>query len=157
VLAVGILLLLPRSTPARQGAGILIVLGVLLGAIPSVSGYVSNRYFVVPVVLWLSAGLLLLDDYLRVRERARSTVINGLVMAAVAALLAVLWWPSLPASELRAKGTPVWSVMLQDFRNACPGNPDLGVLFRFTPFDWPQGGDLTEPMTPIATCGVLDY
>lgn len=137
-------LLLRRSTSeTQQGAGLLLIMGVLVGAIPSITGYVSNRYFVVPVVLWLTAVLVIVDDALRRHDRSAAR--QSLVAAVIAAVLLVLWWPSLPATTLRATGTPNWSEMVADVDQYCPGNPDQEIRFRFTPYDWPPGEPAQVP------------
>lgn len=147
-----LLLLQRRASEAQQGAGLLLITGILVGAIPSITGYVSNRYFVVPVVLWLAAVFIILDDALRRRDR--SVVMRSLMTGAVAAVMVVLWWPSLPATELRATGTPNWSEMIADVNHYCPANPDQEIRWRFTPYDWPPGEPAQVPAM-MAPCRAI--
>jgi hypothetical protein len=135
----------PR-TGRHNGIGFLLLLGVGYGAIPSISGYVSNRYFVVPIVLWLAAGILAIDSVFVARTR-------DLAMGGIAALLVVLWLPSMPASEVRATPNPAWKPKVAEWQEACSRDPNLELVLEFSPYSWPQrGGDsLTSASTSCAS------
>ena len=139
-------LVLRNRSPQRNGIGFLLLLGTAFGAIPSISGYVSNRYFVVPVVLWAAAAALGLDAVLR-------SSIRNYVFAGLATILAILWLPSMPASEVRATPNPPWQPKVTEWQDACDIDPNLELVLEFSPYSWPQrGGDaLTSASTDCAS------
>ncbi len=127
VLVGGIALLVPRRATAN-GVGLLLLVGLGMGAGPAAAGYANNRYFVIPALLWLAAALIALDHSLRGRR--------DIVMALVAAVLIIAWAPVLPASDFRATAVPEWAASLEQARSACAADPDATILITFSPA-WP--------------------
>lgn len=143
VLAGG-LALLSRRDEVLSAIGVLLLSGLAVGAIPTVIGYVNNRYYVVPVLLWAAAGVLALA-----RVRWRQPMAMGLAGCAV---LAFLWWPAFPASAWRAGATPSWVDEVNRINGICSADIAANVDVIFSP-DWPMPQvDLTEPTTSAAKC-----
>jgi len=137
----------------RNAAGLILLTGLLASAVPSTTGYVSNRYFVVPVVLTATAFLLLIDEGLQHRIVSRKR--SELIVTLLGLIAVILWWPSFPASELRAvPGTP-WKSVVQDYVNGCPTNPDLPLRLLLSPNDWPSERDFNELTDPMFLCREL--
>lgn len=127
-----------------RGPGLLLILGLAVGAVPALTGYASNRYFVVPVLL-LGAALLLLVD---TSVRSRVT----LVMTAITVGLVMLWSPAFPASQWRAMSGPEWQSLVAGVRATCAQDPAANVSLSFSP-DWPMPQTiLNEPTTNVAKC-----
>lgn len=152
-LIVGVLVLVGvwlavQRTEHRLAIGVLILAGLGLGLIPSAIGYANNRYFVVPLLLWGSALLIALDGPI---HRARPWII-----AAVTALVLLLWWPAMPASAFRATPAPAWTEEVARVEARCLAEPDVVERPIFTPFWPPNWGDgLTEPTHPNLPCPVV--
>lgn len=140
---VGVVCLTKRDR-VLWAVGTLLVSGVVIGAIPTVIGYVNNRYYVVPVLLWASAGVLAVS---RIRwKRPMVMGIGGLV------LLILVWWPAFPASTWRTMATPSWSDEVARIRAQCEADIASNVNVVFTP-DWPMPHvELSEPTTGTAKC-----
>lgn len=142
-LVTGIMLLI-RHDEELSAIGVLLLSGLAVGAIPTVIGYVNNRYFVVPVLLWAAAGVLALA-----RVRWRNPAAMGL---AGLALLAFLWWPAFPASGWRAGASPSWFDEVNRINSVCSSDPAANVDVVFSP-DWPMPQvELHEPTTGKAKC-----
>jgi hypothetical protein len=149
VLALGVLgiALLVRGGDRRVGIALLLLSGLAYGALPTIIGWASNRYFVIPALLWGSALLVALDPWIR-RTRAW-------VLALIAVVIAVIWWPMFAASPYRSTPAPRWSDEVARIEYKCNTDPSLMERPIFTPFWPPNWGDgLTEPTHPDITCFV---
>ncbi len=140
---VGVVCLTKRDR-VLWAVGTLLVSGVAIGAIPTVIGYVNNRYYVVPVLLWASAGFLAIS---RIRWKRPLVVgVGGL------AFLILVWWPAFPASTWRATATPSWVDEVARIHAQCDADISANVNVVFTP-DWPMPQvELSEPTTGSAKC-----
>jgi hypothetical protein len=152
VLAVGILLLglwlviAPRTSRVGVGSGILLLTGLAYGAIPTLTGYGSNRYYVVPVLLWAAAAIMLLDERVHTRRELKLGVVYVLLLA--------LWLPAFGASVWRGGPTPLWSSVIEGIRGTC-ADPGAVVDVVFTP-DWPTPlVALTPPTDAKVLCFTL--
>jgi hypothetical protein len=146
-LGIGILAvwLLIDGSGRRFPLGLILFAGLGFGFIPSIIGDPNNRYFVVPLLLWGVCLLLALDSRI---QRAKPWVI-----AVVTALIALVWWPAMPASTYRATPAPPWSAEVARIEARCAGEPDFVDRPLFTPFWPPNWGDgLTEPTHPSLPC-----
>lgn len=147
IILVGGVALAGLRNDTASGAGLMLVLGAGLGAIPAAAGYANNRYFVIPALLWLAAGLVALDRWLPWRRE--------LVMSVVAVALVALWIPQLPASEFRSTANPDWQSMLAKVRASCVGDASGEVAVRFSP-TWPfPDAVFLGPTTNVVPCAVL--
>lgn len=146
ILAGGAVLTFLRNATA-SGVGLLLVLGLTLGAIPAAAGYANNRYFVIPALLWLAAALIALDRWLPWRRE--------LVMSAVAVLLVALWVPQLPASEFRSMANPQWGSMLTKARASCSVDATDDVAVTFSP-TWPfPDAVFVGPTNNVVPCSAI--
>ena len=127
VLVGGVVLIALRDKVAN-GLGLLVLVGLAMGAIPALSGYANNRYFVIPVVIWTAAALIALDHYVPGRKE--------LVMAVAAVVLVALWIPSLPASKFRSTALPPWPQTIAEAQTSCANDPNATVAIVFSPA-WP--------------------
>lgn len=148
LIVVGGLLLVIRGGDERVGVGLLLLTGIVVGAVPTIIGGANNRYFVVPVLLWGAAALVGLDSVIR---RSRPWVV-GLVIVGVVAV----WWPSLPASWFRTMPAPPWSAEVARIEASCRADPARQERIIFSPY-WPPnwGDDLAEPTHPDLPCLVV--
>ena len=125
--------------------GLLLLSGLAFGLIPSVIGYTNNRYFVVPLLLWGAAVLVWLDPVIR---RSRPWAVSTL-----AALVLLIWWPAMPASEYRSTPAPPWTEEVERIKAKCLSDPAFVDRPLFTPFWPPNWGDgLDEPTHPNLPC-----
>jgi len=125
--------------------GLLLLSGLAFGLIPSVIGYTNNRYFVVPLLLWGAAALVWLDPVIR---RSRPWAVG-----VVAALVLLIWWPAMPASEYRSTPAPPWTAEVERIKAKCLSDPAFVDRPLFTPFWPPNWGDgLDEPTHPNLPC-----
>jgi hypothetical protein len=149
IIAIGVLIvglgLLVRGAPQGIGIGLLLVTGFAFGAIPTLTGYANNRYFVLPALLWFAAAILAIDGRLQSRR--------SLVMTVVLAASIVIWSPAFPASQWRAGPSPAWSTQVAMVDTICSaGDPGAVVEVRFTP-DWPtELTQLSPPTNATALC-----
>ena len=127
------------------GISVLILSGLGVGLIPTVTGYANNRYFVLPALLWAAAAILVIDRRWAVRHR---WLMPTLLVASV-----VLWTPALPVSEFRGTTSPPWSLEVERLRAECAGDPARTVQVRFSP-DWPRE---TTQLDPITTADALCF
>jgi len=128
-----------------SAVGLLVLSGLALGLIPSAIGYANNRYFVVPLLLWGTAILVWLDPTIR---RSRPWV-----LAVVVVLVALVWWPAIPASEYRSTPAPEWTAEVARVEAKCLSDPAFVDRPIFTPFWPPNWGDgLDEPTHPNLPC-----
>ncbi|HBJ72171.1 MAG TPA: hypothetical protein DDY88_00300 [Actinobacteria bacterium] len=146
ILVCGLWLIVFRRDRLR-GAGILLLVGVVVGAMPSVIGYTNNRYFVVPCILWALAVLVCLDPVVARLRPLLLVLIGGLVL--------IIWWPSLPASVWRTTAAPPWQGEVTRLAVHCISDPTLTERPVFTPFWPPNWGDgLQEPSHPNLPCTI---
>jgi len=125
--------------------GLLLLSGLAFGLIPSVIGYTNNRYFVVPLLLWGAALLVWLEPVVR---RSRPWGVG-----VVTALVLVIWWPAMPASEYRSTPAPPWTAEVERIKAKCLSDPAFVDRPLFTPFWPPNWGDgLNEPTHPNLPC-----
>lgn len=140
-----------RGSPRSVALGLLLLTGVAMGAVPAIIGGINNRYFIVPVLLWASAGLVALDPWVR---RTRIWVV-----ALMAALVLAIWWPSFPASWFRASPAPPWSEEVSRVLDACAADLGADVQMSFSPY-WPNDQPgwqerFSEPTYPVVSCAVV--
>lgn len=146
VAILGVALACLRS-PLANAVGLLIVIGVLMGSIPAAAGYANNRYFVIPVLLWMAALLVAIDGLLPRWREAVMTLIGVVLIAAC--------WQTLPASEFRASSGPWWPEMLAAARSACAANPDGTIAITFSP-TWPfVDAVFPGPTNNVVACSVV--
>jgi hypothetical protein len=139
--------LLSRRSAAANGIGLLLVLGILLGAVPAAAGYSNNRYFVIPLIMWTAAGVIALDRWLPGRRE--------LVMSVVAVVLLICWAPGAGASVFRSTAQPSWPQMLAQARADCRNAPEGTVRITFTP-SWPFADAVFPgPTDSVVACSVV--
>ena len=132
----------------RVGIGLLLLTGLVVGAVPTIIGGSNNRYFVVPLLLWAAAAMVALDSVIR---RSRPWVV-----AVLAALILAVWWPAIPASWFRTTPAPPWSDEVARVKNACRADPALQERIIVSPYWPPDWGDaLSEPTHPNVPCLVV--
>lgn len=147
IVAGGIVLIV-RGGDERVGIGLLLLTGIVVGAVPAIIGGNNNRYFVVPLLLWAAAAMVSVDSLIR-RSRWWMVTIAG-------AIVLVVWWPSIPASWFRTMPAPPWSDEVTRVENACRADPSLQERIIFSPFWPPDWGDaLSEPTHPNLPCLVV--
>ena len=147
-IVIGGVLLVVRGGDERVGVGLLLLTGIVVGAVPTLIGGPNNRYFVVPVLLWGAAALVSLDSVIR---RSRPWVV-GLIIVAVAAV----WWPSFAASWFRTMPAPPWSAEVARVEASCQADPAKQERIIFSPYWPPNWGDaLAEPTHPDLPCLVV--
>lgn len=140
----GAVWLLTRPSGVAVAVGSMILVGMLAGAIPTVIGYVNNRYFVIPVLLWIAAALIALGT----APWRRPTI----VWAVTAAVLVFAWWPAFAASSWRATASPSWEVEAARVSDTCRSDPGAVVDVLFTP-EWPMPHiQVFEPTTGRVPC-----
>ena len=148
IVVIGLLKLRAGWKTARGNSaaiGLLLLSGLAFGLIPSVIGYTNNRYFVVPLLLWGAAVLVWLDPVIR---RSRPWAVSTL-----AALVLLIWWPAMPASEYRSPPAPPWTEEVERIKAKCLSDPAFVDRPLFTPFWPPNWGDgLDEPTHPNLPC-----
>jgi len=131
----------------RASVGMLVLAGLAFGLIPTAIGYTNNRYFVVPLLLWGAAALVAADGLIR---RTRPWA-----LAAVTALVLVIWWPAMAASEFRSTPAPNWTDEVARIKAKCLADPGFVDRPIFTPFWPPNWGDgLDEPTHPNLPCTI---
>jgi len=127
--------------------GMLVLAGLAFGLIPTAIGYTNNRYFVVPLLLWGAAALVAADGLIR---RTRPWV-----LAVVTALVLVIWWPAMPASEFRSTPAPDWTDEVARIKAKCLADPAFIDRPIFSPYWPPNWGDgLDEPTHPNLPCTI---
>ncbi len=141
------IVLLVRGGDRRVGVSLLLLGGLAYGALPAVTSWANNRYFVVPALLWAAALLVALDPRIR---RTKSWI---LITAAV--VIGIIWWPMFPASQLRSTPSPAWSGEVARISAKCLGDPALMERPIFSPY-WPpsDSDEFTEPTNSDITCFV---
>jgi len=147
VLVVGILLVLPRTSAARNAVGILLITGIVVLAVPTLTGYPNNRYFAAPILLWAAAGLVAFDAWQSRNVRGRSVA-----WAISVLVLAYLWISAWPVSELRGTVFPGWSSELQRVTQECTADPNRQVVLQFSPGWPPPELALPEPTNAVVRC-----
>jgi hypothetical protein len=148
VLLLGIVLITVGRSMIVNGVGLLLLVGLGLGAIPAAAGYANNRYFVLPALLWAAAALIALDRGVLGKRREWA-------MAIVIVALAVAWIPGLKASSFRATAVPEWRPMLEAARTQCANAPDGSGALTFTP-TWPfPDAVFPGPTNNVVNCAVL--
>lgn len=142
------LLLVVRGGDHGVSIGLLMLTGVVVGAVPTVIGGANNRYFVVPLLLWGAAAMIALDPIVR---RSRWWVVTLLVV-----LVAVVWSPMFGASWFRTKPAPPWQDEVARVENSCKTDPAKMERIIFSPYWPPNWGDaLAEPTHPDISCVVV--
>jgi len=138
-----------QSDDGNAGSiGLLLISGLAFGLIPSVIGYTNNRYFVVPLLLWGAAVLVRLEPVIR---RSRPWLV-----AIITALVLIIWWPAMAASEYRSTPAPPWRAEVERVKAKCLSDPAFIERPIFTPFWPPNWGDgLNEPTHPNLPCTVV--
>ena len=145
---VGGVLLVVRGGGERVGIGLVMLSGLVVGAVPAVIGGNNNRYFVVPLLLWGAAAAVSLDQVIR---RSRPWVVGVLI-----ALILIVWWPSMPASHFRVTPAPPWTGEVERVIAKCKSDPQFTERVIFTPFWPPNWGDAqSEPTHPNLPCYVV--
>lgn len=135
-----------RANAIRSGAGWLIILGLLLGLIPSLAGYSNNRYFVIPLVAVVIAILILVGTFTVPRSQ--------FLAAGVAIVIFIVWAPGFGASSIRTNDMPPWDQMLEAVRTGCEAAPDSDARIVFTP-DWPFADAVfLGPTSNVVPCSV---
>jgi hypothetical protein len=147
VLAIGVVAVLAWIRGGNRGVGIaaLLLSGLAFGLVPTIAGGANNRYFVVPCLLWAAALLVALDPWI---QRTKPWV-----LALIAVLIAVIWWPLVPASIWRATPAPAWSAEIARLKASCAVDPGKLETMIFTP-NWPSDGGQAqaEPTNPSIPC-----
>lgn len=134
-----------RRDRRLAAVGLLVLSGLVVGAFPSIIGAPNNRYFVVSMMLWSAALVVALDSWLR-----RRMMITGIALVAV---VAVIWWPLVPASWFRSTPAPPWQGEVARVEAACTANPQAMERVIFSPYWPPNWGDaLAEPTHPDISC-----
>lgn len=147
-IVVGGTVLIVRGGDERVGIGLLLLTGIVVGAVPAIIGGNSNRYFVVPLLLWAAAAMVSLDSLIR-RSRWWMVTIAG-------AIVLVVWWPSIPASWFRTMPAPPWQEEVLRVENSCRADPGRTERIIFSPYWPPNWGDgLAEPTHPDLPCVVV--
>lgn len=147
-ITIGGLVLVIRGGDGMVAIGLLLLTGVVVGAVPTIIGGSNNRYFVVPLLLWAAAAMVALDPLAR-RSRPWMVAIAIVIVAAV-------WWPALPASWFRTMPAPPWQEEVLRVENACKADPALQERIIFSPYWPPNWGDaLSEPTHPNLPCTVV--
>ena len=136
-----------HQTP-RTPAGLLLIAGLGFGLIPSAVGDPNNRYFVVPLALWGAALLLVLEPSL-----SRT---SPWITATITAVVLVIWWPAIPASDFRSTPAPPWTQEVERVEAKCQFDPAFIERPIFSPFWPPNWGDgLIEPTHPNLPCSTV--
>ncbi len=136
-----------RGGSLATGCGLLLLVGLGLGALPAIAGYANNRYYVLPLLLWTAALLIGLDHVIAWR--------TNWVMGAIALVLVVLWWPSFGASPFRANAEPQWPAMLENAQAACVKDPTAPATVMFSP-NWPFADAVfLGPTSNVVSCRVV--
>ena len=147
-IVIGGIVLIVLGGDERVGIGLLLLTGIVVGAVPAVIGGNNNRYFVVPLLLWGAAALVALDSLIR-RSRWWMVTIAGVIVF-------VVWWPSIPASWFRTTPAPPWQEEVTRVVNSCATDPARQERIIFTPYWPPDWGDaLAEPTHPNLPCLVV--
>ncbi len=147
-LVIGGLLLVIWGGDHGVSIGLLMLAGIVIGAVPTIIGGSNNRYFVVPLLLWGAAAMIALDPIVR---RSRWWVVTLLIV-----LVGIIWSPMFSASWFRTMPAPPWSAEVARVENACKADPALQERIIFSPYWPPNWGDaLAEPTHPNLPCVVV--
>lgn len=147
-ITIGGLVLVIRGGDGMVGIGLLLLTGIVVGAVPTIIGGSNNRYFVVPLLLWAAAAMVALDPLAR---RSRPWMV-----ALVIVIVGAVWWTALPASWFRTMPAPPWQEEVLRVENACKADPALQERIIFSPYWPPNWGDgLSEPTHPNLPCVVV--
>lgn len=147
-IVIGGTVLIVRGGDERVGIGLLLLTGIVAGAVPAIIGGNNNRYFVVPLLLWAAAAMVAVDSLIR-RSRWWMVLTAGVVILAV-------WWPSIPASWFRTMPAPPWQEEVLRVENSCRTDPGKTERIIFSPYWPPNWGDgLAEPTHPNLPCVVV--
>jgi len=130
----------------------MVLSGLVYSVVPTVTGYASNRYFVLSSLCFVAAAIALLN-YRLVPMKLGS---RSWVLPALTAAVLIVWSAAFPASDWRAAPNPAWKTELQGAQDRCGGDPWLQQALLFSP-EWPQAGvtQLYEPTTNVIECRVL--
>jgi len=145
----GIYLVRQASNVQVSGAGWLILIGIVASIVPHIANPSLARYFVAPLALWITAGLVLL-------ARSSPNVAIKTVVIILIASVGVTWATSFRSPESRSGGSPPWSDVVALARTACEERPNERVGFVFSPW-WPDSPDGSEEsLARSAPCSILD-
>ena len=140
-------LLVLKGTARQTSSGLLIMVGILMGLVPAITGYSNNRYFVIPLVAILIAVVIIFDSLFKSRR--------NLMIAPLAAVLVLLWVSGFDASEFRSEARPPWAEMLASIEDGCRANPSGDTQVTFSP-DWPFSGAIfLGPTSNLVSCEQL--
>lgn len=151
LLLVWALALLARRTDRAVAAGLIVLLGIGFGLVPTAIGWANNRYFVTPVWLWGAALVVMIEPAVQrwVSGRWPRRAVVGLA----GLLVLVIWWPLIPASGFRSTPAPAWRGEVDRVVAHCISDPALMERPIFSPFWPPDWGDaLSEPTHPNLPC-----
>ena len=150
VLVLACAALLLRRSDRTVAAGLMVALGLGYGLLPSIIGWANNRYFVVPVLLWAAAVVIVAERPLSLWAR---TWTRRLALVLLGALIVVVWSPMIPASAWRSTPAPAWQGEVERVIARCQAEPEVVERPVFTPFWPPNWGDgLSEPTHPNFPC-----
>jgi len=149
LMVAGIYLVRQASNVQVSGAGWLILIGLVASIIPHIANPSLARYFVAPLALWITAGLVLLAV-------SRPNIAIRTAVIVLAASVGVTWSFDFRSPESRSGGNPAWSEVVGLARTACEERPDERVGFVFSPW-WPNSPDGSdESLARSAPCSILD-
>ena len=148
MLILGVMLLILGRSASRDAVGVLLLTGLVILAVPTLTGYPNNRYFAAPILLWAAAALIALDARLKgLLPRSRT-----IAWAGIAALLVYFWATAWPVSTLRGTVFPSWSSELTRITDECAVDPNRQVVLQFSP-GWPPADlVLPEPTNAVVRC-----
>lgn len=139
--------LLTRRSGQLRGAGWLIVSGFLVGTIPAISNYSNNRYFVVPVITFITAFFIWWASAVG-RKYSSVTLITIVVILGA-------WIPNFGASKIRTVAAPIWGDMLVQVQEQCRLDQNSTAIYIFSP-NWPfADADFKGPTSNTVGCAVV--
>lgn len=141
---------LRQGTQIAWFGGLILISGMLYSFIPTVTGYASNRYFILTALCIVAAIFVGGDSLLRTQRR------SGL-MWVISIATVVIWASAFPASPWRSSPSPNWLDQVTQIQGTCSSNPESSMEVIFSP-DWPQPGttELHAPTDAVATCVELN-
>jgi hypothetical protein len=149
---VGIALLWPRSSPTPNAIGILLLTGLVVLAVPTLTGYPNNRYFAAPILVWAAAAVVAMDAWIGQCWQPQR---RWVPWAVVGSALAYLWLSAWPVGPLRGTIYPGWSSELDRVTKECQADPNRQVVLQFSPGWPPPSLLLPEPTNPVVLCDGL--
>ena len=150
MLIAALALLMPRTSQTRNAVGILLITGLVVLAVPTLTGYPNNRYFAAPILLWSAAGLIALDALVARSRRASTHTTVTWILTVL--LMGYLWSSTWAVSELRGTVFPAWSSELARVTDECLADPNRQVVLQFSPGWPPPELALPEPTNAVVRC-----